>query len=545
MKHLTLIRLSLAIAILTTLLAGCGPTPTPAAQPATTAPNTASVAQPTAAPTGVPAAQATAPAAPTQQPAAQVPPPTAAQELTILVPVDFTSFDPNTVRSQVTENIAQQVIEYLVARDGKPLLAESWKLVNDTTWQFSLRKGVKFTNGEAFDAKAVKFSIERILRKNNENTSALGLFGDAIASVDAVDDNTVNIVTKKSFPSLLDLMALASILPPNAADNKEFSANGIGTGPYMVKSWKAGEAMVLTANPNYWGGKPFFSTVTWRPVKEESVRSTELRTGRADLITQVPIEELARLKESNITVVRIPSAQSLRIHLNAGEKPFNDARVRQAMNYAIDRKTILETLLEGAGQLMNSPTGAAIVGYDASIPVYPYDANKARDLLKEAGYPDGIKVKIQFTQGRYVRDQAIGEATTAQLAKAGITLEAVYSDFNTWLKIFNKEGNGFMVISQEDTPLALMGSNFASSSTSFKRYGYKNTEVDQLIDEANVTLDVAKRLALYQKLNKVLRDDAPWVFMWNPEDIYATRSNLAGFTPNGVGYFYVKNLSRK
>lgn len=544
------------IVLIAAFVAACGPATQPAAPQPTTAP-APKEAPKAAAPTEAPKAAAPTQAPPTQAPAAkateapkaaaptQAPAAAAPQELVILVPSDFQTFDPNTVRSQISENITQQVLEHLVTRDRKPLLAESWKLVNDTTWQFSLRKGVKFSNGEAFDAKAVKFSFERILRKTNENTSSLGLFTDALASVDVVDDNTVNLVTKKPLPSLLDLLPLAPMVPPGVADTKEFATAAVGTGAYTVKSVKAGEGVVLTANANYWGGKPFFSQVTFRPVKEESVRSTELRAGRADVIIQVPIEELARLKDPSLSIVRIPSSQSMRIHLNAGAKPFDDVRVRQAMNYAIDRKTILETLLEGAGQLMNSPTGAAVFGYDPSLQVYPYDAKKARELLTQAGYPDGIKVSLQFTQGRYVRDQAIGEAITAQLAQAGITLTPVFSDFNTWLKIFNKEGNGFMVLSQEDTPLTLMGPNFASSSTSFKRYGYKNADVDKLIDDANATLDDAKRLALYQQLNKVLREDAPWVYMWNPDDIYATRSNLAGFTPNGSGYFLVKSLTRK
>src|SRR5438132_13513349 len=229
MKLKDFLRFQVVGAVLMALLVGCGATPTPAAL----TPTVAAVVQPTAAPTQA-AAQPTTATAPTPPAATQAPQASAAQELTILVPVDFTSFDPNTVRSQVTENIAQQVIEFLVTRDGKPLLADSWKLVNDTTWQFSLHKGVKFTDGETFDAKTVKLSIERILRKDNQNTSALGLFGDAIASVEAVDDNTVNVVTKKPFPSLLDLMALAPMLPPNVADSKDFSANGIGSGPYML-----------------------------------------------------------------------------------------------------------------------------------------------------------------------------------------------------------------------------------------------------------------------------------------------------------------------
>ncbi len=468
-----------------------------------------------------------------------------AQELTVLLPVDFTTFDPNTPGSQPNTNILHNVIETLVERDREtPLLAESWELLDDVTWQFKLREGVSFTNGEPFNADAVKYSIERIFREDNENSSGRSVFVDAIQSVDVVDEHTVNIVTTRPFPNLMDILIDAYMLPPGAADTPEFSAKGIGTGAYMVESWTPGEAMVLVRNPDYWGEQPTIERVSFRPVPEAAVRSTELRSGGADIITQVPIEEIAGLDEPGLEVLRIPSVQSMRIHLNAGAPPFDDVRVRQAINYAIDRATILETLLEGAGQLMNSPTGPGIFGYNPDIEPYPYDPEKARELLAEAGYADGLDIRLQFTDGRYVRDRAIAEAITAQLAEVGIRLDANLSEFSQWLNVFNTDGNGFMVVSQEDNVLTLMAPNFASTSESFKRYGYANPEVDALIEQGLSTIDEAERESVYQELNQVLHDDAPWVYMWNPEDIYGIVENLSGFEPNGVGYFYVKDLAR-
>jgi peptide/nickel transport system substrate-binding protein len=468
------------------------------------------------------------------------------KELTVLLSVDFTSFDPNTVSSQPNTNIMHNVIETLLERDGTtPLLAESWEILDDVTWQFKLRDGVTFTNGEPFDADVVKFSIERILREDNKNSSGLSVFADAIQSVDVVDPLTVNIVTTRPYPNLLTILIDADMLPPGVADMPEFSAKGIGTGPYMVESWTPGEAMVLVRNPTYWAAAPYFERVRFRPVPEATVRSTELRSGRADVITQVPIEEVSRLEEPGLEVIRILSVQSMRIHLNAGVPPFDDVRVRQAMNYGIDRATILETLLEGAGQLMSSAAGPQIFGFNPNIEPYPYDPDMARALLAEAGYPDGIDVRLQFTDGRYVRDRAIAEVITAQLAEVGIRVDAQLSEFSQWLQVFNSDGNGFMVVSQEDNPITLMAPNFASSSQSFKRYGYGNAQVDELIERASVTLDEAEREAVYQELNQVLHDDAPWVYMWNPEDIYGIVDNLNGFAPNGVGYFYVKDLSHE
>ena len=467
------------------------------------------------------------------------------EELVVLLPVEFESFNPNTVTSQPGTNVFQNVLETLVERDREtPLLAESWETLDDLTWQFKLREGVSFTNGEPFNADVVKFSIERILREDNENSAAQGLFSSVIASVDVVDEYTVNVVTQTPFASLLDLMVDAYMLPPEIADTEEFSSNGVGTGAYILESWTVGEAIILVKNPDYWGEEPFFDRVIYRPVPEPSVRSTELRTGNADIITQVPIEEIGRLNEEGIAVVQVPSTQSMRIHMNAGEPPFDNILMRQAMNYAIDRETILATLLEGAGQLMASASGPDIFGYDPSIEPYPYDPERARELIEEAGYGDGVDITLQFTEGRYVRDRAIGEVITAQLGEVGINVNANFSEFSQWLEIFNQEGNGFMVIAQEDNVNTLMAPNFASTSESFKRYGYANEQVDELIAQASVELDDEARLALYQELNQVLHDDPPWVFMWNPVDIYGIADDLQGFAPTGVGFFYIKDLSR-
>ena len=470
----------------------------------------------------------------------------ASTELTVLLPVDFETFNPNKVTSQPGTNVFQNVLETLVERDRTtPLLAESWEQLDDLTWQFKLRQGVSFTNGEPFNAETAKFSIDRVMRDDNENSAALALFTTAIASVDIVDDYTINIVTALPYPALMDLVVDAYMLPPGEADSEGFVSKGIGTGPYMVDSWSPGETMVLVRNPDYWAGAPYFEKVSFRPVPDSAVRSTELRSGGADIITQVPIEELGRLEEPGLAVVQIPSTQSMRIHLNAGEPPFDDVRVRQAMNYAIDRATILETLLEGAGQLMNSPSGPAIFGYNADIEVYPYDPEQAMALLEDAGYADGVDIRLQFTDGRYVRDRAIGEAITAQLAEAGIRVDANFSEFSQWLQLFNSDGNGFMVTAQEDNVSTLMAPNFHSENDSFKRYGYSNPQIDALIDTAAVTLDIEERRAIYQELNQALHDDAPWVFMWNPVDIYGTVDNLTGFTPDGVGFFYIKDLARE
>ncbi len=559
-----------AMASSAALLAACAapvPTPTVApakpaepAKPAAEAPKPAAATKP--AEVAKPAepvkpAEPAKPAAEAPKPAAEAPKPAAvaatkpaeaakpaagaaAGKITILQPVDVESFDPNVLRSAIGLNVGQQIQEGLIDRSLKPLLAKSWKNVDDKTWEFELQPNVKFHNGEPLDAPAVKFSIERVLDENNK-APGRGILTPVIDKVEAVSPSLVRITTKTPFALLLDVLLDVWVVPPVAVKQADYGTKGFGTGPYKIKEWVRGERVTLEANADYWGPKPKINEVVFRPVSEPSVRLVELRSGNADLTTTVPTEMVPDLDAANLGKLQRRSIQAMRVVFKCDTPPFNDVRVRQAVNYAVDKEGILKGVLRGAGYTMNGPVSADMFGYNETLKPYEFDPDKAKGLLKEAGITN-LEIQFQMPSGRFLRDKAIGEAIVEQLSKVGIKLNANFMEFGTWIQQFNKAGHGYMVLGQDAYPHRL----FTSLSSKIKPvtwYGYANPKVDEMIDQAVTLFDESKRRDIYRELHKITRDEAAWLFLYNTQDNYGFKQTVKGFNPGGDGYFYAKDMS--
>ena len=529
------------------LLAACSQppaaAPTQAPKPAAPAPTQApaAAAKPTEAPKPAdkPAAKPTEAAkpAPTTAPATTA----ASGRITIIQPVDTESFEPNILRSGVGVNISQQVQEGLVDRARKPLLAKSWQNLDDRTWQFELQPNVKFHNGEAFDAAVVKYSIERVLDESNKAVSR-GLFLPVVDRVEVVSPTQVKVVTKQPFSALLDILVDAWMVPPVAGAQPDYGKTGIGTGPYKLKEWTPSEKVMLEANPDYWGPQPKIKEVLFRPVGEPSVRMVELRSGGADLITVVPPEMVRDLEGGGLAKLQRRSVQMMRVQFKCDSPPFDDARVRQAVNYAIDKEGILRGILLGAGYVVNGPLGPDMFGYNDALKPYEYDPERAKALLKEAG-AENVDVQFQMPSGRFLKDRAIGEAMVDQLGKVGIKLNANFMEFGTWIQQFNKAGHGYLVLGQDSYPHRLFATSMSSTVKAATWYGYSNPRVDELIDQAVATFDDARRRDMYRELHQITRDEAPWVYLFNSQDNYGFKDTVKGFDPSADAYFYVKDMS--
>jgi peptide/nickel transport system substrate-binding protein len=507
----------------------------PAGGPATTTAlaKAGAPAAATAAPAAAKPAEATKPAA---APAGAAP----GGRVLILQPVDAESFDPNVLRSAVGLNIGQQVQEGLTDRTLKPLLAKSWKNVDDKTWEFELQSGVKFHNGEPFDAAAVKYSVERVLDESNK-APGRGILTPVIDKVEAVNPSTVRISTKVPFALLLDVMLDVWMVPPLGSKQPDFANKGWGTGPYRVREWVRNERVVLEANSDYWGPKPKIGEVVFRPVSEASTRVVELRSGSADLVTTVPSTSVPDLDSAGLGKLQRRSIQTMRIVFKADAAPFDNVKVRQAANYAVDKEGILRGILRGAGHVMNGAVAADMFGHNEALKPYEYDPEKAKALLKESGVTN-FEVSFQMPSGRFLGDKAIGEAIVDQLNKVGFKATGNFMDFGTWIQQFNKAGHGYMVLGQDAYPHRL----FTSLSSKLKPvtwYGYTNPQVDGLIDQAVQTFDEGKRRDVYRQLHQITRDEAAWLFLFNTQDIYGFKPTVKGFNPSADGYFYVKDVS--
>ena len=345
-------------------------------------------------------------------------------ELRVAIPWTPENLDPTMNLSSIRAAVGASMFDSLVGRDASgrivPELAESWKAVDDTTWQFKLRRGVVFHDGEPFNADAVRFTVQRVLdpEQKSPNRANIG----EIARVDVLDDLTVNLVTKQAYAPLLNRLIDFPILPPRYAADKgpAFGRRPVGTGPFRFVALVKDEHLTVEAFDRHWRGAPKIQRIVFRPIPEPFTRAAALRNGEVDLITTVP-PSLARELErvAGVRVQRMPSTWQIYLGLNALKKPLSDVRVRQALNYATDVHSVIRNVLDGNGRRLEGPYTPNVFGYDASVKGYRPDPARARRLLAEAGYADGLDVTLESPSGRYQGDKEIAEALGGQWQKAG------------------------------------------------------------------------------------------------------------------------------
>ena len=333
-------------------------------------------------------------------------------ELRVAIPWTPENLDPTMNLSSIRAAVGASMFDSLVGRDasGKlvPELAESWTLLDDTTWQLRLRRGVVFHDGEPFNAEAVRFTVQRVLDPEQKSPNRATI--SEITRVDVVDDLTVNLVTKQSYAPLLNRLIDFPILPPKYTaekGNAAFARRPVGTGPFRFVALVKDEHLTVEAFDKHWRGAPRIQRIVFKPIPEPFTRSAALRNGEVDVITTVP-PSLARELESvrGVRVQRVPSTWQIYLGLNALKKPLSDVRVRQALNYATDVDSVVRNVLDGNGRRLEGPYTPNVFGYDASVKGYRPDPARARRLLAEAGYPDGLDVLLESPAGRRFRTRS-------------------------------------------------------------------------------------------------------------------------------------------
>jgi peptide/nickel transport system substrate-binding protein len=440
----------------------------------------------------------------------------------------------------------RQIFDTLLRRNLKTLqlegnLAESWRLLNDTTWQFRLRRGIKFHNGEPFDASAVKFSIERML---NPKQAAPGRTSIAtIDHVEIVDPFTVNVVTKTPFPLLPVRMSpghcgTVGILPPKyvaQVGDAGFAVKPVGTGPYRFVEWVKDERLVLEANRDYHRGAPAIDRLVFRPVPELTTRVAALLSGQADLVSDIPPDQVARVKASGVARIEVSTLGGFVImmkitnHLMPG--PWQDARVRKAMNYAIDMDTIIKTVLEGYGDVLGVPLEKEAFGFNPNIKWYGYDPERAKALLREAGHPNGFEVTLHVPNRRYMNDIEVVQAMAQMLGKVGIRAKVEVGEQSVYttkwrqrqlLPVYMVAWGGAGIFDGD----LLVNSLHSKSALAIHR----NEALDRILEEAQGSNDPEKRKALYWKAQEMIYEDAPIIKAYQQAHIFGI-SNRLDWTP--------------
>jgi peptide/nickel transport system substrate-binding protein len=429
----------------------------------------------------------------------------------------------------INTNMFDSLLHKNTKLEYEPSLATSWKALNDTTWEFKLRKAVKFHNGDLLTAEDVKFSFDRVLEPGKEQKRS-PQYGNvrAIKEVRIVNPETILVVTDKPFPLLLERLVFFPIVPKKhiekVGDAAFAESATVGTGPFKLVEWKRGQHLRLEAFSDHWRGKPAFKKLVFREIPEVATQIAELKTGGVDLIRNVSADLVLELKAHPQTY--ISSAPILRTHfiaLDMRSEPFNKKLVRQAANYAIDREAIVQKMMGGLGKPMATVIHSAVFGYDPSVTVYPYDPKKAKALLAQAGYPNGVDITIH---SGFPAFRPVFEALTQMLTDSGLrTTAKVWDPGPAWNKFFQGEGKatngyygswGYYSVFDSD---AILHPLYHTEPGGWIGKWYARVEgLDPMIDQARSILDPPRRRQIYSQIQKLIKEEAPSIFLFHQYD---------------------------
>lgn len=449
----------------------------------------------------------------------------------------------------------RKIYEGLVGRDKnadiKPLLAEEWKQLDDTTWEFKLRKGVKFHDGTAFNADAVKATFDRMLDPNVASPRAVVF--KMVKEVKVVDEFTVQFILSEPFAPLLSILASheGGIISPKAIEKfgKQIINEPNGTGPFVFESWTPGQEIVFTKNKEYWGTKANVDKVVFKVVPEETTRISMLETGEAHIAEPLSVPMMSTVEaSSNVEVYRSEGFGTEYIGFNVQKEPFNDVRVRKAIAHAVEMDAILKGVYNNVGKKANSLLGSKVFGYHPDMKAYEYNLNEAKKLLAEAGYPNGFETTLKTMDSKERINMA--EVVQSQLKGIGVKVNIQVFEYGTFLQHVNKGDSEMFILSWRNATgdadynqynLFHTNSHGAAGNTFF----YSNKEVDSLIDAARKEKDQDKRIELYAKSQELEMQDVVYIPVRVIENLAATTKNVDGFAISPSGYLEINDVSIK
>jgi peptide/nickel transport system substrate-binding protein len=463
--------------------------------------------------------------------------------LTVAQSADIITMDPAMHRSRINQTVVRNVFEALVNQDESlnpvPELATEWTQVDPVTWRFTLRDGVTFHNGEELNAEAVKFSIERVLDPAQASPRASML--SMITEVSAPDEHTVVITTAQPAPTLLASLSVNEIVPPGyvtEVGDEEFAANPVGTGPFTFVEWVANERVVLAANDDYWGGRPEIDQLVFVPVPEVSARIAALRSGDVDIAADVPAD-LAVSLNGDVEAVPVSGTRIFFLAMNVTTAPFDDAQVRVAVNRAIDRQLLVDSIYQGRARPLNQPAFPEMAGYHEGFTGYDFDQEAASSVLS------AIDATIEIDAEE--RDRTLAEAVAGMLQAAGLSAQVNVLEGQAFLDATNS-GTSIAYLSSwgvaEGDADVIFARHFWSPSRADSVFtGYQNADLDVLIEQGRSTADPDERERIYAEAVEIVMADAPWAPLLNPEEIYGVRVDVQGWQPSPIGRINVTGVT--
>jgi ABC-type transport system substrate-binding protein len=464
----------------------------------------------------------------------------------IAIGVDPDTFDPAGQTTTTVQNIVDYSVETLVRiQDGKVvgLLADDIQTSPDgLTIDVTLRKGVKFHDGTPFNAEAVVFNLERITDPNL--TVPLGAPFEVIKSVTAKDESSVQIVLNQPSPGFLSALSVttAGMISPASVtadgNTNENYQHPVGTGPYTFTDYVAGQSVKVTKFADYWGEKPYYDTVEFRVVPEAATRESLLLAGQVDMIILPPVSDIQALQNNSaVKVILGESDRSIYIALDNNDPLLSNPKVRQALNYAVDKQAIIKSVLFGAAQQMDAPMSSSLFGY-CSTGTYAYDPERARQMLAETGAA-GATLDLLTPSGRYVQDQQASEAIAGYLREVGLTVNVSTSDFPSFLARVNAAPSANTVDmhllgwapAYLDADMQMqMFRKATHPPTGLGTAFYTDPTVEGLLAQADTEINQDVRKQLYCDASKIIWEQAPWIFLWTQSFPVVHATDVTGIT---------------
>lgn len=476
-----------------------------------------------------------------------------AQELIVGFTRDADTLDPANHRNRETETIIRNVYDGILTRSSDmqihPEIAESYTQVSPTVYDFKIRSGVKFHDGSDLTIDDVKFTLDRVIREggmgDGQTSPRQSLMGP-VASVEIVGDDTIRVTLSEPWPllpAMLPHQQVVSKAHVEAVGSEGMATQAMGAGPFRLAEWRRGDSVILERFDDYYGGADGIPTsgpacverVIFQVIPESASRVAALLSGDVHIINELPPHSMNQVANSpNAEVMTVNGTRSFFIAMNNEGDIFDDVRVRQAVAHAIDRDLIIDRILGGTATRIEGILSPDAFGKNHELPAYQYDPERARALLAEAGYPDGISVTLD-TEGA-LRDTA--EAIGSLLTNAGINTRIVVGEGTLLTQKWRTQGGpkeGDMYLSSWGNSTLDPFDIFVPTHRTNDRgnsAGYSSAALDALLDEAGVEVDRERRADLYQQAEALVNAEVPYIYLWVPQDIYGVSTRLSNWSPS-------------
>jgi peptide/nickel transport system substrate-binding protein len=457
--------------------------------------------------------------------------PAARQEITIAAGSLLRSFDPKTTTALIDYDVLRLVYDTLVSVDtGKPepWAAESWTAISPEHWRFKVRKGITFSNGEPFDAEAVKFTIDRVLA---DPKVGWRIRVAAVKEMRIVDPLTIDFFLSAPVGNFPTRLSVVWIVPPKYTREKGVTTAPIGSGPFVVEQYTPSQTLTLRARKDYWRGAPKLSVVKIRAVPEPSTRFAALLAGDVDVATHLLPEQIEQVKSRGYEVISRPSAMSANLLLQSSrDTPVASVKVRQAVDYALDKHALFQGMTAGLGRFLDGQiVGPNSIGFDPTIHARPYDPRKAKQLLAEAGYPNGFEAGFDHPIGRYFRDKDVVEAIAAYLGQVGIRVKLNPMEGGAWIeRLYRGVWGPFTYWAIQDAPAYDISWTLELYRTENTRKITADRKLDAMLDESFTMTDTKARNTFLQKFAQYVHEQTHFVALYQDPGLYGVNPKIRG-----------------